>query len=99
MNKDIIDLYDEYTHAPLDRRVFLARLAQLVGGTAATLALVPMLEANQVRAALVSSNDPRLETARIATAGTGSDQRKSLRGKMDWSQLGLDSCLGFAFCV
>ena len=65
MNQDIIDLYDEYTHAPLDRRVFLARLAQLVGGTAAALALVPMLEANQARAAIVSSNDPRLETGHI----------------------------------
>jgi hypothetical protein len=39
MKQDIIDLYGEYTHGPLDRRVFLARLAQLVGGTAAALAL------------------------------------------------------------
>ena len=29
MDQKIIDLYDEYTHTPLDRRVFLARLAQL----------------------------------------------------------------------
>jgi carboxymethylenebutenolidase len=72
MNQDIIDLYDEYTHGPLDRRVFLARLAQLVGGTAAALALVPILEANQARAALVSSNDPRLGTGRITyPAATG----------------------------
>jgi len=69
MNQDIIDLYDEYTHGPLDRRVFLARLAQLVGGTAAALALVPILEANQARAALVPPQDPRLETGRIAYPG------------------------------
>ena len=51
MDQKIIDLYDEYTHAPLDRRVFLARLAQLTGSTAAAIALVPLLEANQARAA------------------------------------------------
>jgi carboxymethylenebutenolidase len=40
MDQNIIDLYDEYTHAPLDRRVFLSRLTALAGssgiGTAAT---------------------------------------------------------------
>jgi carboxymethylenebutenolidase len=73
MNQRIIDLYDEYTHGPLDRRVFLARLAQLVGGTAAALALVPMLEANQARAALVPPQDPRLETSRITYRGATDD--------------------------
>jgi carboxymethylenebutenolidase len=53
MDQRIIDLYDEYTHAPLERRVFLARLAQLTGSAAAAMALVPLLEANQAHAALV----------------------------------------------
>ena len=66
MDQRIIDLYDEYTHAPLDRRVFLARLARLTGSTAAALALVPLLEANQAEAALVSPEDPRLETGRVS---------------------------------
>ena len=35
MDKKIIDLYDEYTHAPLDRRVFISRLTALAGSTAA----------------------------------------------------------------
>lgn len=52
MNQQIIDLYDEYTHAPLDRRVFLARLARLTGSMAAAVALVPLLEASPARAAL-----------------------------------------------
>jgi len=55
MDQRIIDLYNEYTHAPLDRRVFLERLAKLTGGTAAAAALVPLVEANQARAAIVSS--------------------------------------------
>jgi carboxymethylenebutenolidase len=73
MDQKIIDLYDEYTHAPLDRRVFLARLAQLTGSTAAAIALVPLLEANQARAALVSPEDQRLETSRTAYAGATGD--------------------------
>src|SRR4051812_19709484 len=35
MRQDIIDLYDEFTHRGLDRRVFMARLVELAGGTAA----------------------------------------------------------------
>jgi carboxymethylenebutenolidase len=73
MDQKIIDLYDEYTHAPLDRRVFLARLVQLTGSTAAAMALVPLLEANQARAALVSPEDARLETSRIAYPGATGD--------------------------
>jgi carboxymethylenebutenolidase len=73
MDQKIIDLYDEYTHAPLDRRVFLARLAQLTGSTAAAIALVPLLEANQARAALVSPEDQRLETSRTTYAGATGD--------------------------
>ncbi len=46
MRQDTIDLYDEYTHTPLDRRTFLERLARLAGGTAAVLALLPLLENN-----------------------------------------------------
>ncbi len=73
MDQRIIDLYDEYTHAPLDRRVFLERLAKLTGSTAAAMALVPLLEANQARAAIVSPADPRLETGRITYPGATGD--------------------------
>lgn len=69
MEQKIIDLYDEYTHTPLDRRVFLTRLAEMVGGTAAALALVPLLEANQALAAMVSPEDPRLEAGRSTYPG------------------------------
>ena len=69
MNQRLIDLYDEYTHGSIDRRVFLARLAQLTGGAAAAVALVPMLQANQARAALVPPSDPRLETDQVFYPG------------------------------
>ena len=58
----IIDLYDEYTHAPLDLRVFLKQLASLAGSTAAAYALLPLLENNYAHAALVPESDPRLRT-------------------------------------
>ena len=75
LEQKIIDLYDEYTHAPPDRRVFLARLAQLTGSTAAALALVPLLEANQARAAIVSPEDQRLETSRMTYPGPQATSR------------------------
>src|ERR671922_1985473 len=73
MDQKIIDLYDEYTHAPLDRRVFLARLAQLTGSTAAAMALVPLLEADQARAAIVPPEDQRLETGPSTYTGATGD--------------------------
>jgi carboxymethylenebutenolidase len=46
MDRRIIELYDEYTHKSLERRVFLRRLAALTGSTAAAFAVLPMLENN-----------------------------------------------------
>jgi len=73
MDQRFIDLYDEYTHAPLERRVFLTRLARLAGGVAAAAALVPLLESNYARAAMVPADDQRLETSRITYPGAGGD--------------------------
>jgi carboxymethylenebutenolidase len=58
----IIDLYDAYTHVPLPRRVFLDRLTKLAGGTAAAMALLPLLENNYARAEMVPEDDPALVT-------------------------------------
>ena len=44
LNPRIIALYDEYTHAPLPRRVFVQRLARLAVGAAVAAALLPLLE-------------------------------------------------------
>ncbi len=69
MDQRIIDLYDRYTHETLDRRDFLTRLAELTGSVAAALALVPLLEANQARAAMIAADDGRLETSRPSYSG------------------------------
>ena len=60
MDRRIIELYDEYTHAPLPRRAFLDRLAVLAGGTAAATGLLPALENNYARGAIVDPDDTRV---------------------------------------
>lgn len=87
MDQRIIDLYDEYTHAPLDRRVFLTRLAQLTGSTAAALALVPLLEASKAHAALVAPEDSRLEAGRITYPGATGDINAYLARPKEASKL------------
>jgi carboxymethylenebutenolidase len=69
VTQEIIDLYDEYTHAPLQRRVFLTRLAGLAGGTAAAAAILPLIEVNYARAQMVAPTDARLDAGRINYPG------------------------------
>lgn len=57
MDQQFINLYDEYTHRPLNRQEFLKRLTVLAGGTAAALAILPMLESNYARAAFTPVDD------------------------------------------
>ncbi|HYG84899.1 MAG TPA: dienelactone hydrolase family protein [Azospirillum sp.] len=70
MDQRIINLYDEYTHAPLPRRVFLERLTALVGSAAAVPAILAAIEPNYARAALVEPGDPRIavDTVNIQAA-------------------------------
>ncbi len=75
MDRRIIDLYDEYTHAPLARREFLERLATLAGGMSAALALLPLLQANRAAAAQVAADDSRLRAERVTFAAVGADMR------------------------
>jgi carboxymethylenebutenolidase len=69
MDHEIIDLYDESTHASLDRREFIRRLSVLVGSTAAAIALLPLLENNNARAEVVPKDDPRLYTEHMKYPG------------------------------
>jgi carboxymethylenebutenolidase len=71
MDQRIINLFDEYTHAPLSRQDFLKRLALLVGSTTAALALLPLLESNYTQAEVVPVNDPDLKIEEIEYEGDG----------------------------
>ena len=46
MNQEIINLYDEYTHKPLNRQDFIRRLVLLTGSLATAIAILPSLEGN-----------------------------------------------------
>ena len=71
MDQQIINLYDEYTHKPLNRSEFIRRLALLAGGTAAALTLLPLLEVNYAQAAVTGQED--LFTERIKYPGINGD--------------------------
>lgn len=73
MDRRIIELYDEYTHAPLDRRVFISRLTALAGSAAAAAALLPLLESDYALAQVVPATDSRLETSRITWPGASGE--------------------------
>ena len=60
MDQRIIDLYDRFTHGALSRRGFLDRLAEIAGSSAAALALLPLLQNDYARAAMVAADDARL---------------------------------------
>lgn len=88
MDQAIIELYDEYTHAPLKRRVFLKRLSVLAGGSAAATALLPLLENNYAEAAMVAENDPRIEVERITYMADGQEISGYLAKPKGGSNLG-----------
>jgi carboxymethylenebutenolidase len=65
MTPEILQLHDEYKGGGLTRRAFLDRLAQLAGGSAAALALLPGLEYDFGQA-IVPEDDKNLLTARVS---------------------------------
>jgi carboxymethylenebutenolidase len=62
LKQEWIELYDEFTHGTMSRRIFMERLAKAAGGAAAAAALVPVLQNNYAEAAVVPEDDPRLVT-------------------------------------
>jgi carboxymethylenebutenolidase len=60
LNQEIIQLFDEYTHKPLTREVFLNRLTKLIGGTAALSTILPVLEGSYAASAQVAEDDSDL---------------------------------------
>jgi carboxymethylenebutenolidase len=73
ISQEMIRLYDEYTHLTLDRRDFMNKLVRLTGSAAAAAAVVPLLEANQARAAMIAEDDPRLKTETVTYKGSSGD--------------------------
>lgn len=69
MDREISDLYDEYLHTTMGRRIFLQRLTVLAGGTTAAAAALTMLEGNTAQAAQVPEDDPTIDAEVITYPG------------------------------
>jgi carboxymethylenebutenolidase len=65
LDRDVIDLYDEYTNGSLNRREFLKKLTVLAGSTTAAVALLPIIEDRYAKAQIVPKDDSRLDTEYI----------------------------------
>lgn len=78
MDAKIITLHDEYTHGNLSRREFIEKLGVLAGGSAAALALLPLIENKSANAQVVPNDDPRLQTGYITYPGETGEVRAIL---------------------
>jgi carboxymethylenebutenolidase len=65
MRQDVIQLYDDFTHQRISRRIFMDRLTAIAGSTTAAFAMMEMVAANPAAAAVISADDKRLRPARI----------------------------------
>ena len=75
MDQRIINLFDEYTHVPLTRKAFMARLVKLAGGTALALAALSVLEPGYAAAATTAPEADDLEAEEVTWIGDGSPVR------------------------
>lgn len=66
MDQRIINLFDEYTHKPLSREVFLKRQSTLTGSTTAALTILPLLESDYAKAGTVSEKDEEILWKKLA---------------------------------
>jgi carboxymethylenebutenolidase len=71
MDQRIIDLYDNFTHGGMNRRQFLDRLGELAGSSAAAVALLPLLQNDYARAAIVPPDDARLAIDTVSYDAAG----------------------------
>lgn len=88
MDQRIINLFDEFTHKPLSREVFLKKLAKLTGSTAAALAVLPLLEINYAKAETIHQDDDRLTIERITYQSDGVEMKGYLARPKGKKKLG-----------
>ena len=75
MDQYIINLFDEYSHAPLSRKEFMERLVKLAGGTALALTALAALEPGYAQAATIAPGADDLETEEVSWIGDGAAMR------------------------
>ena len=75
MDQRIINLFDEYTHAPLTRKEFLDRLVKLAGGTALAFSALSVLEPGYAAAATIAPEADDLQAEEVTWIGDGAPVR------------------------
>jgi carboxymethylenebutenolidase len=71
VDQKIIDLYDTFTHGGMNRRQFLDRLSEIAGSSAAAVALLPLLQNDYAKAAIVPADDARLAIDAVSYDANG----------------------------
>ncbi len=66
MDRQIIDLYDNFTHGRINRRLFFDRLTTLAGSAAAASSIYMTLKPDYAHAATIAEDDPRLISEMIS---------------------------------
>lgn len=75
MDQRIINLFDEYTHAPLTRKEFMERLIKLAGGTALAFSALSVLEPGYAAAATIAPETDDLQAEEVSWIGDGAPVR------------------------
>ena len=78
MEKEIKDLYADYKDGKYSRRSFFRKLAMITGSSAAAMALFPVLEENELKAATAPQKAPELVTEFIKYPAETGDMRAFL---------------------
>lgn len=69
ISREMIALYDRFTHVGGSRRDLMAGMAKLAGGMAAAALVLPLIEARAEAASLTSPDDPAISAGRVLYAG------------------------------
>lgn len=69
IDRRVLELWDEFRHVHFDRRVFMERLAAVVGGAGAATAAAELLYPDDSRAVTVPESDPRLHAEAVSYPG------------------------------
>ncbi|WPO78382.1 dienelactone hydrolase family protein [Flavobacterium sp. KACC 22761] len=65
ISQEVFDLYDDYAHNKIDRRIFIEKLSIFAVGTLTLPSLLSFMTPNYVDSILVQPTDPRLKTGYI----------------------------------
>lgn len=75
ITREMIALYDDYTHVSLDRRRFMDSLAKVAGSMTAAVTIAGMMGASAKAQGLTEDADDRLETAEVTYAGAKGEMK------------------------